>query len=323
VTTPGVVLATAKDRRVLDSNELAELDFSAVQLGQKPEMTGFKGEQLITGALMQLAQGRKPKILFTTGHGEAALDDRGPHGLSGAEELLGRDNFDLSEWASLGQPAVPEGTDLLIVAGPKASFVPPELDAFAAYLKKGGRMLVLLDPVLGRAPGTGLQATGLEAWLGGYGVKVDDDIVVDPSNPLPFFGAETIFANRYGDHPITRSMRQGNLPLLVSLARSVRAAGAGAPPAGLAVTQLVETSAGGWGETDIANLEKVAKDARDLPGPVPLAVAVSTGAPKPANPADPDAPAPAPKPDPRGLRLAVFGDSDFAANQLLQANVGN
>jgi hypothetical protein len=160
VTTPGIVVATAKDRRVLDSNELAELDFSSVQMGQKPEMTGFKGEQLITGAIMQLSQGRKPKILFSTGHGEAALDDRGPHGFSGVEDILGRDNFDLSEWASLGKPAVPDGTDLLIVAGPKGSFVQPEIDAFTAYLKKGGRMLVLLDPLLGRVPGSGLQATG-------------------------------------------------------------------------------------------------------------------------------------------------------------------
>ncbi|HEY8022178.1 MAG TPA: GldG family protein [Thermoanaerobaculia bacterium] len=317
VTTPGIVLATAKDRRVLDSSELAEVDFSAVQMGQKPEMTGFKGEQMITGALIQLAQGRKPKVLFTTGHGETSLDDRGPRGLSGAQDILGRDNFDLSEWASLGKPAVPDGTDLLVVAGPKASFVQPELDAFAAYLKKGGRMLVLLDPVLGREPGTGLQPTGLEAWLAGYGVKVGEDIVVDPSNPLPFFGAETIFANRYGDHPITRSLRQGNLPVLVSLARSV---GKGTPPAGLTVTQLVSTSAEGWGETDVQHLEKVAKDARDVQGPVPLAVAVSAGTDKPA---DPDSPVPPPAPSPQGLRLVVFGDSDFADNQLLQANVGN
>ena len=61
----------------------------AVQLGQRPEMTGFKGEQLFTGAIMQLVERRKPKILFTTGHGEASLDDRGPRGFSGVEDLLG------------------------------------------------------------------------------------------------------------------------------------------------------------------------------------------------------------------------------------------
>src|SRR5207244_2700833 len=106
----GLVIATSKDRRILDTAELADFDFSGAQFGQKPQMTGFKGEQMITSAILQLSSGKKPKVLFTTGHGEASLDDRGPRGLADAQELLGRDNFDISEWASLGKPAVPPGT---------------------------------------------------------------------------------------------------------------------------------------------------------------------------------------------------------------------
>ena len=37
------------------------------------------------------AEGRKPKILFTTGHGEARIDDFAERGLSGARDLLGQD----------------------------------------------------------------------------------------------------------------------------------------------------------------------------------------------------------------------------------------
>src|SRR5262249_16896783 len=162
-------------------------------------------------------------------------------------------NFDLSEWASLGQAAVPAGTDLVVIAGPKGSFVPPELDALAAYLKGGGRLLVLLDPVLGPPPGSGLVSTGLETWLASYRANVDSDIVVDPPHPLPFFGPETIFVNKYGDHPITRPLSQGGLPSLVSLVRSV---GKGEAP-GYTVTTLLETTPGGWGETDLAHLDKV------------------------------------------------------------------
>ncbi|HTQ78525.1 MAG TPA: GldG family protein, partial [Thermoanaerobaculia bacterium] len=270
----GVVLATAKDKRVLDSAELADFDFTGVQFGQKPLMTGFKGEQVITSALLQLSEGRKPKVLFTTGHGEASLDDQGPRGLVGAQEILGRDNFDLSEWASLGKGAVPAGTDLVVIAGPKGSFVQPELDALGAYLKGGGRLLVLLDPVLAPGGGSGLVSTGLESWLAGYGVKVDSDIVVDPSNPLPFFGPETIFVNKYGTHPITRPLQSGTLPVLFSLARSVGKAPAAA---GYTVTSLAETTAAGWGETDLVHLEKVAKDPQDVQGPATLAVAVTQG----------------------------------------------
>jgi ABC-type uncharacterized transport system involved in gliding motility auxiliary subunit len=304
VTTTGVVVASSTDRRVIDSNDLAELDFRTMQSTGQPQMTGYKGEQLFTSAILQLSEGRKPKILFTTGHGEHSLDDQGGHGLSGAQQILGRDNFDLSEWSSLGQTAVPAGTDLLVIAGPTGSFVKPELDAFAAYLSSGGRILVMLDPTLGQAGASGLVQTGLEPWLAENGIKAGQDIVVDPSNPLPFFGPETIFSRNYGEHPITKALAESNLPVLVSLSRSIGQGKA----AGLKVTELMRTSAEGWGETGLGNLEKVSRDTQDLAGPVPLAAAVESD------------PVPAGR---KGLRMVVFGDSDFATNQLLEANVAN
>lgn len=306
VTATGVVVASGNDKRVINSNDLAEIDFSGAQEGGPPKITGFKGEQLFTSAILQLSEGKKPKILFTTGHGEPALDEPGRHGLSEAQQLLGRDNFDISEWASLGKPAVPPGTDLLVIAGPSSSFVPPELAAFSAYLDGGGRMLVLLDPTLG--PGEGaLVNTNLEAWLARYGVKVGQNIVVDPSNPLPFYGPETIYIKSYGDHPITKTLGEGNVPVLVSLARSIAA---GSAP-GLKVTELLKTTDQGWGETDLAHLDKVARDARDLAGPVAMGVVAESVAP------------PAGSPGKRGLRLVVYGDSNFATNQLLQENNPN
>jgi ABC-type uncharacterized transport system involved in gliding motility auxiliary subunit len=304
----GVVVAGAADKRVIDSGDLAELDYSTVQLGQPPQMTGFKGEQLFTGALVQLSEGRKPKILFTTGHGEHSLDDQGGHGLSGAQQLLGRDNFEMEEWASLGKAEVPAGTDLVVIAGPTGSFVRPELDLLGKYLAQGGRMLVLLDPVLGATRGSGMVSTGLEDWLAGYGVKVGANIVVDPSNPLPFFGPETIFTKQYESHPITKPLSQAGYPVLVTLARSV---GKGTA-AGMTVSELLRTSAEGWGETNLVDLDKVGRDAQDLAGPVPLGVVAES----PAPPAGGAAGA-------RPSRLVVFGDSDFATNQLLGANAGN
>jgi ABC-type uncharacterized transport system involved in gliding motility auxiliary subunit len=299
VTTQGVVVTSGNDKRIIATQDLAEIDS---QSGE-PRITGFKGEQLFTSAILQLSEGKKPKILFTTGHGEHSLDDQSGHGLSGAQQLLGRDNFDLSEWASLGQPAVPPGTDLLVIAGPTGSFVQPEIDAFSAYLNNGGRMLVMLDPTVSPA-GTGLVDTHLEGWLGRYGIKVGQNIVVDPASMLPFFGPETIFIKSYGDHPVTKAFAGGGVPVLVSLARS---AGAGSAP-GIKVTNLLSTSAKGWGETDLAHLDKVGFDARDLPGPVPVGAVAESALTAPGK---------------RPMRLVVFGDSDFATNQLLGANQDN
>lgn len=353
-----VVFATADGKRILDQNDLVDLDFSSVQYyGQSPEIKGFKGEQAFTSALVALASNDKPKILVTTGHGEAKLDSRTPDGLAGLQELLTRDNVDLEEWTSLGATEVPEGTRLIIVPGPTASFVQPELDVFSAYLDHGGHMLLLLDPVLSQGGTAGLVDLGLKDWLARWGVRLDDDIVVDPGSEIPLFGPETIFVKDYTEHPITHAAKQQELRTIFQLSRSV--AKTGTPPAGLTVTELLRTSAKGWGETDLAHLRAVAKDDKDVTGPAPLGVAVEPAAKEAAKAADADADepkkpgdegneadkpadppadpaadpaatdaakpkpaaetAPAPKPE---LRLVVFGDSDFARNAQL-GNAGN
>lgn len=302
ITGYGVVVASGEDRRVIPSGDLAELDFSGMQMGQAPTLSAFKGEQLFTGAILQLNEGRKPRVLFTTGHGERSLDDQGEQGLSAIQEILGADNFDIEEWSALGKTAVPAGTDLVVIAGPKSPFLQPELSGLAAYLNAGGRVLALLDPTLGQAEGTGLASTGFEGWLGRFGVRLGSDIVVDPPNTIPGFTAATLFSNDYGDHAVTNALVQSRVPVLVSVARSVGRTEA----AGFTVTELARTSDQGWGETNLSALAEVERDDRDLSGPVSLGVAVE-----------------AEKGQGRKARLVVFGDSDFATNQLIQGNPPN
>ena len=155
-----VVFESGDDRRVVEESDLADYDYSALQYGGSPELTGFKGEEAFSGAILELVESRKPRVLLTSGHGEAAIEEPGAGGLSGVAGLVGKENVELTSWASLGQPEVPAETDLLVIAGAKARFVEPELAAFARYLDRGGRMLVLLDPELTQAGG--LVETGLE-----------------------------------------------------------------------------------------------------------------------------------------------------------------
>jgi ABC-type uncharacterized transport system involved in gliding motility auxiliary subunit len=304
--------------RIVQTADLAEYDYSGMQFGQAPTLTGFKGEQQITSALLNLAESEKPKILMTKGHGEHGLDDFSAGGLSAAADYLERENFEVEEWASLGAGDVPADADLVVIAGPTAGFVEPELAALDRYLARGGRLLVMLDPALA-AGGGGVVETGLPGMLAEHGVTVDPTIVVDPANPLPFFGAETIFANAWGDHPVTEPMRRGELAVIFSLARSVRP---GAAPAGYVATDLVRTSAEGWGETNLAALREVAKDPEDVAGPVALAVAVAQEA-SPSAGGDPEGSAEAGSSpgagSGTGARLIVIGDSDFATNAQIQA----
>lgn len=335
-----VVFDSAAGRKVVQTSDLSEMDYSGMQYGQAPEMTGFKGEQAFTSALLEVTQTSQPKVLFTTGHGELGLDDPGPRGLTGAKSILRDDNIMVEDWATLGETEVSADTDLIVIAGPTSNFVEPEIVMLRAYLDQGGHFLVALDPVFRDAGG--LVVAGLESLLADYGVEVGDNIVVDPANPLPFFGAETIFVNSYGDHAITRPLSRAQVPVIIPLARSVSALDV----EGYTTTELLKTSSEGWGETNLTDLGKVEKQEEDLEGPVSLGVAVESSPPEPVDTPGFDqidqidelegvgdsgsldepgvdleelAGAAEPQGDPAGsLRMVVIGDADFLSNGQLQ-----
>ena len=327
---PAVVFAAGNERRVVPATDLAEYDWSAAQFGGgQPEMLAFRGEQQFTRALVELTERERPKVVFTVGHGELSLDDRGATGLQEVQRLLGADSFEFEEWASLGAESVPEGTDLLVIAGPTATFLEPELDLLAQYLDGGGRLLALLDPPLTGGAESRIGRIGIEEWLAGYGVELGSNVVVDPAATLPTFGAETFFATNYPDpHPINRPLRDGELPVLLRLSRSV---GTGRPPPGHRALELLASSSEAWGETDLADARR-SED--DLAGPVPLGVVVAPEGDDEDAVAEEDllaeegegaeaGGADAPTAGDGGFRLVVIGDSDFATDLFLGQSRAN
>lgn len=328
-----VVIAAGDDRRVLDGYDFVDYDYSGASMGEGPSVKAFKGEQLITSAILELIEDHKPKVLLTTGHGEASLDGGGQRGMHTAGELLGRDNFELDSWQSIGQTAVPDDTDLVVVAGPTGRFLDSEIAALSRYLERGGRALLLLDPAIAGERFTDL---GFGALLAGHGVQIADDLVIDPSQALTV-GAETIFSTSYGSHPIVAPLT--GRPVILPLARSARRAAD--VPAGHQVAELVLASAASWAETDLSTLPNVAPGDGEARGALPVAVAVSwqpaaAAAAQDAEPVaddadreaavgadvdaddetavDADAEAADNSVKARETRLVVIGDSDFATD---------
>jgi hypothetical protein len=291
-----VVFRSGDRRKFVEEDKMAEYDFSAGPMGRgAPELKAFKGEEAFTSAILAVAEDRPARVYFASGHGEGATDstERG-RGFAEAREMLERDNLTVATWESLGKDSVPADASALVVAGPRTALLAPEAAAIAKYLAGGGGVLLLLDPVL-PTPGAPPADFGLASLLAANGIRLGADIVVDPANALPLVGAETVFANRYGSHPIVRALASEGLPVILPLARSVTKA-ENAP----AVAMLVETSPDGWGETSLSDLEsELKKDPQDVAGPVSLAVA--------AGPAENE-----PAAGKKG-RLVVVGNSRFAA----------
>jgi ABC-type uncharacterized transport system involved in gliding motility auxiliary subunit len=301
-----VVFRSGDRKKYVEEDKLADFDFAGGPMGGGGStIKTFKGEEAFTSAILAVTEQKQPKVVFAQGHGEAPLDsgERG-RGYADAKQLLERDNMTVATWNALGKADLPADADVLIVAGPQTAWLEPESGALAKYLAGGGHALVLLDPVL-PGPGAAPPDLGLKPVLDPYGLKLGDDLVVDPANALPLVGAETVLANKFGTHPIVRSISAAGLPVIFPVTRSVTKAEK--PPDGVAEAMLVETSPEGWGETNLKSLETgIEKGPGDTPGPVSLAVAVGGDE----------------KPGAKTPRLVVAGNSRFATSGYL-ANGAN
>ncbi len=295
---PGALL----DKRVIEEADLAEVDFSGAQFGQPPSIKEYKGEKQITSAILGLVEAKKPKILFTSGHGELPLEPQGDTiALSQAHELLGRDNFELSGWDGLGRGDVPAGTDLVVVAGPRSNLTPPELEALGRFIAGGGRLLFLADPVVQNGK-IELVDPALRAFFAKYGIELNDDIVFDPGSEVSFFGAGALLTSNFGNHLIVDGLTGRRV--LLRLACSVRPAAT--PPAGWQVAQLVLGSQESWAKPISPSSRRAPKIRfRTAPTPRPGAAGGRRRAGRP-------------DPERRGRsRIVVFGDADFAGDGYL------
>ena len=277
-----IVLEYGDRHRELSDSEIIEIDRSRMRYGEAPQIKSFNGEEAVTSAILDLTQGKQVKLYFVSGHGERSLKDFTVDGFSELGGKLERENMAAEEIVLAGAESVPGDCDVLVIAGPTRPFSPDEVTRLDAYAEKGGKILVLLDP---------LSETNLGLFLRKWGVAASDTIVVDPAKKLPFVDAANLYVNDFTAHEISEKLK--NSAVLFFLARAVDVAGGGSPD--LEAETLLRTSPGGWGEVDLTKTTFSFDESADKKGPVSLAVAVKE------------------KKEPRA-RLVVIGDSDFVAN---------
>ena len=299
IETADLIIVTLGTRsKQLTDTDLAEYDYDSPIPGMaEPRVKTFKGEDALTSAILSVTGSAASKVWFTSGHGEKSLDDAETIGFSKVKETLGRQDMNAETVTLLERTEIPSDVKLVVIAGPTHRFTEQELGLLQAHLERGGKLLVMLDP---------LEDTGLEPWLAKWGVVAGQDIVVDPANQLPFISAANLFVTTYTRHPVVEKMK--TLATLFPLVRSVRPT---EPlPEGVTVSPLTLTSPDGWAETQTSVNTFEFNEGQDLKGPVSIAVAAERVlAPQEGAP-------------PAAARLVVIGDSEFAVNAQLP-NAGN
>lgn len=284
-----------------------------VQVGDESVQVEKPDEEKLTNAIVKLTKQSHKKVYFVTGHNERAVEGKGADGKEGmqrAAEALRNENYRFETLVLAQKGEVPDDADVVVIAGPTRPFLPGEREALQRYLERGGALFVLVDPRAQTDIGE-----DLERW----GVKLGDDVIVDRVQGI-FGQAMTPLAGVYGPHPITGEMREVTMfPTTRSL--SVVAEGG-------QLAEIVKTGDNSWAERNLEELfDKGTAELgpEDTKGPVTIAVAgrpanVTVAAPAPpAEGESPEAHAAAAAAAAKEPRIVVFGDSDFATNQLIDA----
>lgn len=299
ITEPNAVVFELDGRaRVVSEKEWIELELRDAQ-APKPEWRrrAFRGEAAFSSAIHSLLRGERPVVYFLEGHGEKSIESAEPGaGLSHLDRLIRQDNVETRTLRLDETRRVPADAAALVIAGPRRRLPQPSLDIIQEYLDRQGRAIVLLSSQM---------QTGLEELLRRWGLRVGDDVVVDPTRTLT--GLEVVIGP-YPDHPITAAL--GRVASVFYRPRSVEPVEDGGEADRPRLAPLAVTSAKGWAETDYAEPVFRFDAERDRAGPVTIAVAVERGAPglnvnlKPT-------------------RLVVFGDAEFVADGALRSANGD
>ncbi|MEW9571899.1 GldG family protein [Rhodanobacter sp. Si-c] len=250
-------------------------------------------ERSVTNALERLIRGNDRIVAFVTGDGERLPGGQGNADMGGLMDQLAQSGLRAVPLSFAQAAAVPQGTDLVVLASPTVALSAGAVQALVAYVQDGGNLLWLRDPANGD-----LGLTPLAAALG---VQVLPGVLVDGSGAaLGLDDPRLLAVGMYPPNPITRGFQLATrFPQVAALART----GAG----GWTATPLLRSSVQSWTEfhpIDNAHPSAIRYDAAagELKGPLDFGFSLSRLSPSPGK---------------REQRVVVVGDGDFLSNAYL------
>lgn len=245
-----------------------------------------------------------PRVLrLTTGHGERNAKSDEAHSREGTRDMdtvLKRLNIKTAKLGvaeGLGS-AVPEGATAVAIVGPRERFLPEETQALLAYVRRGGRLLMMLDPDVD---------VGLTPLLQGLGVELLPGVIASEKHYLKrAFGPSDrvlVYSNRYSSHPAvtTASRHRAEVATIFAKGAALEKFSTDALRPKPTVSFALRTAEDFWRDLNEDFLRGQSEPSRSLN----MIAAVTVNEEK----------------LPEG-RAVVIGDGDFVTDQLL-GNAGN
>jgi hypothetical protein len=271
-----VLIADCEGRqKIVSADKMVDLDEGNPMFGQPPQVTAFKGEETITGALIEVTEGKKSAAYYLRGHGEPDIKAAGsPLALVG--KLLESEHVDLQELNLLNVESVPAEASTLMIFGPAYDLTEREAKLLDDYWAKGGRLLVLLNP--------DAQTPRLSEFLGRVGIRPEDDRILRTLNiaGMPTVGlVRDAYSEFTGPGPIAKELAGVN-QIFVGATQSLTLNPDAVRAQNIKVEPLLQAIKGFWGETDYKSIEEGTAPTldpdKDKQAPLFIAATVEKGA---------------------------------------------
>ena len=268
--------------------------------GAKKEEAKTFDEEGVTGAIIRTLKGGARTVCVASGSGEHRVEDSARDGLTDFQTVVKKDNYEVKSISLLEKAEIPADCTVTVFAGPKGDYIQPVVDAIKKYVENGGRALFLLDPPLKLGRNEVSDNAALTTMLGGWGVTVDKDLLLDenPVSQLVGLDATVPLVTSYESHPIVNDLSGTATAFPLSRSLDVKNGDK------TSVTKLFSTSANSYSTTNLSSPEIRIDPNKDKKGPFTLAAAGTYNTGKPNN---------------QG-RFVVVGNSTWASNSFLRFN---
>lgn len=167
-----------------------------VEYGSKRNRIEKVDEQEITQAIIKVTREKMKNVYFITGHGEADTEDsQEASGLNAFKLLIENNSFSVKTLNFVSQPQIPGDADSVLIIRPMRTFSKYEIDELEKYLKRGGNLLLALEPN---------KTVGLESLLAKMGIFAENNFVKSSYRGIGFIEGGTIGNLFSASSPVTR-----------------------------------------------------------------------------------------------------------------------
>lgn len=267
-----------------DKDQEAAFAFIDIE-GKRIRIDSPYGEEQITSALIKASRRSEKKIYFLTGHMERELTSESQQGLQGFYNELISASYKPEELSLVDKASVPEDAGLVAIVGPKAPLLDSEISVLKEYLKKGGRLLIAVDPG---------ERHNLSQLTRAIGVDFKNNFIIN-LDPLTRQASGTAIGVDFDpQHPVTTAFPIGKTLTLFDLASEL-----GRDPSlpeSIKLVELVKTSPMSFVLKEIKSQVPPPKEQKSFPLMIAASGKLEDGT--------------------QDFNVIVSGDSDYLTNRL-------